>query len=322
MLTPIFKLEYNQKNITKDVSDYVLNIEYSDFEHGQSDEITITFENSEGLWNGAWIPSKGDALRLFIGYAGEKLLNCGIFEIDEIELNSPPDIIIVKALATGIKKSFRQENSIGYENKTLQQIANEVAKRHNLTLVGNIENIKVERITQNHERDLTFLKRVAEEYGYIFKIAEGNLVFYKTEKLINADSAKILYKTDLSTISLREKTSQNYKSVSVTYKNPKTGKVVSATAKNDKCVKGDTLKLDCRCENKQQALIKAKAALSNGNHTIEGSLSMPGNPYLIAGLNVEIKDVGYFSGKYHITEAHHTIDRQMGYATNVEVKSC
>ena len=106
MLTPIFKLEYNQKNITQDVSDYVLNIEYSDFEHGQSDEITITFENSEGLWNGAWIPSKGDALRLFIGYAEEKLLNCGIFEIDEIELNSPPDIIIVKGLATGIKKSY------------------------------------------------------------------------------------------------------------------------------------------------------------------------------------------------------------------------
>ncbi len=146
MLTPIFKLEYNQKNITQDVSGYVLNIEYTDFEHGQSDEITITLENSEGLWCGSWIPSKGDALRLFIGYAGEKLLNCGIFEIDEIELNSPPDIIIVKALATGIKKSFRQKNSVGYENKTLKQIANEVAKRHNLTLVGEIENIKVERI--------------------------------------------------------------------------------------------------------------------------------------------------------------------------------
>ena len=322
MLIPTYKLEYNQKNITKDVSDYVLNIEYTDYEHGQSDEITITFENSEGLWSGAWIPSKGDALRLYIGYVGEKLLNCGIFEIDEIELNSPPDTIIVKALATGIKKSFRQENSVGYENKTLQQIANEVAKRHNLTLVGEIENIKVERITQNHERDLTFLKRIAEEYGYIFKIAEGNLVFYKTDKLINADSAKILYKSELSTISLREKTSQLYKSVSVSYKNPKTGKVVSATAKNENCVKGDTLKIDSRCENKQQALIKAKAALANGNHTIEGSLSMPGNPYLIAGLNVEVKDVGNFSGKYHITEARHTIDKQMGYSTSVEVKSC
>ena len=322
MLTPTFKLEYNQKNITKDVSDYVVSIDYADYEHGQSDEISITFEDSEGLWNGAWLPSKGDALRLFIGYVGEKLLNCGIFEIDEIEYETPPDTLTVKALATGIKKSFRQENSVGYENKTLKQIANEVAKRHDLTLVGEIEDIKVERITQDHERDLTFLKRLAEQYGYIFKISENNLVFYKTEKLITAESAKIIYKSDVTSARFIEKTSHLYKSVSVAYRNPKTGKDVTATAKNENCVKGDTLKLSTRAENKQQALIMAKSALQKGNYTIEGSLSMMGNPMLVAGLNVETKDFGYFSGKYHITEVHHIIDKIMGYSTNAEVKSC
>ena len=322
MLTPTFKLEYNQKNITKDVSDYVVSIDYADYEHGQSDEISITFEDSEGLWNGAWLPSKGDSLRLFIGYVGEKLLNCGIFEIDEIEYETPPDTLTVKALATGIKKSFRQENSVGYENKTLKQIANEVAKRHDLTLVGEIEDIKVERITQDHERDLTFLKRLAEQYGYIFKISENNLVFYKTEKLITAESAKIIYKSDVTSARFIEKTSHLYKSVSVAYRNPKTGKDVTATAKNENCVKGDTLKLSTRAENKQQALIMAKSALQKGNYTIEGSLSMMGNPFLVAGLNVETKDFGYFSGKYHITEVHHIIDKIMGYSTNAEVKSC
>ena len=322
MLTPTFKLEYNNKNITKDVSDYVVSIDYTDYEHGQSDEISITFEDSEGLWNGAWIPTKGDALRLFIGYAGEKMLNCGIFEIDEIEYETPPDTLTVKAIATGIKKAFRQANSVGYENKTLQQIANEVAKRHELNLVGNIENIKVERVTQNQEHDLTFLKRLAEQYGYIFKIAEGNLVFYKTEKLINAESAQIIYKSEVTNARFVEKTSHVYKSVSVAYRNPKTGKDVTATAKNEKCVKGDTLKLSVRAENKQQALIMAKSTLQKGNYTIEGSMSMMGNPYLIAGLNVETKDFGYFSGKYHITEAHHRIDKMMGYSTSVEVKSC
>jgi len=103
MLKPTFKLEYNKKDITKDVSNYVVNIEYTDFEHGQSDEISITFEDSEKLWQNAWIPSKGDSLRLFIGYEGEKLLNCGLFEIDEIEFETPPDTLIVKAIATGIK---------------------------------------------------------------------------------------------------------------------------------------------------------------------------------------------------------------------------
>lgn len=322
MYKPIFKIEYNQKDITTDVSNQVLNIEYTDFEHGQSDEITITFEDTHKLWQGSWIPSKGDSLRVFIGYEGEKLLNCGLFEIDEIEFATPPDVLTVKALATGITKALRQNNSVAYENKTLKQIASEIAQKHSLTLVGEIEDVRVERITQNQERDLTFLKKLAEQYGYIFKIAEGNLVFYKTEKLTGADAAKILYRTDLSRISLTEKTSKNYKSVTVSYHNPKTGKKITATAKNEKCVKGDTLKINERCENKQQALLKAKAALAKGNNTIEGSIDLVGNPNLIAGLNVELKDLGYFSGKYHITQTRHFIDRTSGYGTSLEVKSC
>ena len=189
------------------------------------------------------------------------------------------------------------------------------------TLVGEIDDIRVERITQNKERDLTFLKTLAEQYGYIFKITDNQLVFYKTQKLIDAKSAKIINRTECSRINLREKTSQNYKAVTVSYHNPKTGKTITATAKNENCVKGDTLKLSQRVENKQQALIKAKAALSKGNHTIEGSIDMMGNPYLIAGLNVEMKDVGHFSGKYHITQATHSIDRNSGYSLSLEVKN-
>jgi len=322
MYKPIFKIEYNQKDITKDVSNQVLNIEYTDYEHGQSDEITITFDDTQKLWQSSWIPSKGDSLRVFIGYEGEKLLNCGIFEIDEIEFATPPDTLTVKALATGITKALRQNNSVAYENKTLKQIASEIAQKHSLTLVGEIEDVRVERITQNQERDLTFLKKLAEQYGYIFKIAEGNLVFYKTEKLTGADAAKILYRTDLTRITLSEKTSKNYKAVTVSYHNPKTGKKITATAKNEKCVKGDTLKITERCENKQQALLKAKAALAKGNNTIEGSIDLVGTPNLIAGLNVELKDLGYFSGKYHITQTRHFIDRTSGYGTSLEVKSC
>ena len=322
MYKPIFKIEYNQKDITKDVSNQVLNIEYTDYEHGQSDEITITFDDTQKLWQSSWIPSKGDSIRVFIGYEGEKLLNCGIFEIDEIEFATPPDILTVKALATGITKALRQNNSVAYENKTLKQIASEIAQKHSLTLVGEIEDVRVERITQNQERDLTFLKKLAEQYGYIFKIAEGNLVFYKTEKLTGADAAKILYRTDLTRITLSEKTSKNYKAVTVSYHNPKTGKKITATAKNEKCVKGDTLKITERCENKQQALLKAKAALAKGNNTIEGSIDLVGTPNLIAGLNIELKDLGYFSGKYHITQTRHFIDRTSGYRTSLEVKSC
>ena len=322
MLIPYFKIEYENKDITKDVSNQVLNIDYTDFEHGQSDEISITFEDTSKLWQGPWIPAKGDTLSVSMGYEFEKLLNCGIFEIDEIEFSAPPDIITVKALATGITKALRQNNSVAYENKTLKQIASEIAQKHSLTLVGEIEDVRVERITQNKERDLTFLKNLAEQYGYIFKITNGQLVFYKTEKLTSADSAKILFKSELARFNLTDKTSKSYKAVTVSYNNPTTGKKIVATAKNPNCVKGDTLKINERCENKQQAQLKANAALNSNQTRIEGSIDLMGNPNLVAGLNIELKDFGYFSGKYHITQAKHFIDRTSGYGTSLEVKSC
>ena len=322
MLVPIFELFYDKKNITNDVSPYVTSIEYTDVEHGESDELSISFEDSEKLWQGAWIPSKGDCLRAYIGYEAEKLLNCGIFEIDELEYDTPPDVITVKGLATGIKKPLRQKNSVGYENKTLKQIAKEIADKHELSLVGEIADIRVDRITQNQERDLTFLTKLAEQYGYIFKIAENNLVFYDVSKLKGAKSTQIFYKTDLSHINLREKTSQKYKAVQVSYFDPKKKKTIKASARNESVQKGDTLKITARCSDRKQAVIKAKAALSTADTKIEGSIELSGNPYLIAGLNIEIKGIGHFSGKYHIKQARHVIDRASGYKTYCEVESC
>jgi len=322
VLKPVFKLEYEKKDITQDVCKFVVRINYTDYEHGQSDEIEIVFEDSQKLWQGNWIPCKGDRLRLHIGYEGEKLLNCGVFEIDEIEFEAPPDTITVKALAVSIKKPLRQKNSKGYEDRTLQQIAQEIANRHGLNLVGSVANVRVDRITQNSKRDLEFLKKLAEQYGYIFKIADGNLVFYDVQELHAAKPTQIFHKSDLSWINLREKTSQKYKAAQVSYFDPQTKKVVTASAKNDEIVKGDTLKINSRCTNRNQAIAQAQAALRNSKSNIEGRVEMPGNPHVVAGINVELKDIGYFSGKYHIKEVKHIIDRATGYTTYGEVKSC
>lgn len=322
MLIPIFELFYGQKNITNDVSQYVTSLEYTDVEHGESDELNISFEDSEKLWQDAWLPSKGDNLRAYIGYDGEKLLNCGVFEIDELEFDTPPDVITVKGLATGIKKPLRQKNSVGYENKTLKQIAKEIADKHGYELVGEVADVRVDRITQNQERDLSFLTKLAEQYGYIFKIAENKLVFYDVTKLKGAKSTQIFYKQDLSHINLREKTSQKYKAVQVSYFDPKKKKKVKATARNENVAKGDTLKITTRCSDRKQAIVKAKAALSTADTKIEGSFEIMGNPYLIAGSNVELKGLGHFSGKYHIKQARHSFDRNSGYKTSCEVESC
>lgn len=333
-MKPTFKLLYENTDITVDVAPYVLNIEYSDSEHGQSDEVQIQFEDSDSLWQGnenelgasataSWYPSKGDSLTLHIGYEGDKLLNAGRFEIDEIEYSSPPDVITLKALSTNIKKALRQQNSIAYENRTLRQIAQEVATRHSLELVGEIMEVKVRRITQNAERDLTFLKNLAEQYGYIFKISDNQLVFYETQKLKSANPTVILTKQDLASISLRERAHEKYRACSVSYHNPETKTLISTIVRADSVVNGDVLKLNTRVENKEQAILQAQAALANKNSsTIEGSINLIGTPNLVAGSNIELKGIGNFSGKYHLTQVKHTINKNSGYTTSLEVKSC
>ncbi len=318
---PVFFLEYEQKDITAHITPFVLAVIYIDHEHGKSDEIDIQIEDRDHLWKSTWYPTKGDVLTLKIGYENERLLPCGAFEIDEIEMSSPPDAVSLKGLGTNIKKALRQKNTKAYENKSLKQIASEIAKNHSFEIVGEIKDIKVKRITQKQERDIAFLKRIAEDYGYAFKITDGKLVFYEIEKLESADTIFVIDRKDLISFSLRDKTHELYKACSVSYHDPKGKKLITHTVKADGIVKGDTLKINERCENKEQAIAKAKAALraKNGLQT-EGSITATGNPKLVAGSNIELTGLYNLNGKYHIKSSRHTIDRSAGYKTELEVK--
>lgn len=142
---PVFQLAYGQHNITSDITPYVLSVTYTDYLSGQSDELEVALEDSDGRWINVWYPRQGDKLKLKIGYAGEPLLPCGEFEIDEVEFAFPPSTVSIKALAAGVKKSVRTRVGRAYENTTLAAIALRIAKRNHLVLVGKIRDIRIDR---------------------------------------------------------------------------------------------------------------------------------------------------------------------------------
>ena len=49
------------------------------------------------------------------------------------------------------------------------------------------------------------------------------------------------------------------------------------------------------------------------------TLTLPGNPSLMAGLPVKLKKCGYFTGKYMITTCTHSIS-QSGYTTKIKLR--
>ncbi|WP_294348502.1 contractile injection system protein, VgrG/Pvc8 family [Prosthecochloris sp.] len=324
---PGWILEYEGKDITKDVSPYILNITYSDVLKGEADHLDIRLEDRNHQWKNGWWPQKGDNVRLAIGYNDEALVNCGVFQVDEVELSGPPDTVNLRALSAGVKEALRTENTAAYENKTLQEIAEEIAGKHGLTLIGDVSEEKAKRrprrITQRNEHDLTFLRRLGESEGVIFTVKDEQLVWHDMSLL---DSKEIMMTInrmlDTSSYRFRSKTDLIYKACEVWYHDPQTKKVITHIQQAEGVTTGDTLKLYDRCESKADAIVKAKAALRNRNGSqIEGTVSMPGAPRLAAGGNVVMVGFGVLDGTYQVVKARHSMTRGGGYTTDIDIQT-
>lgn len=317
------------KDVTSDIFNMVEKITYIDKVEGESDEIDIQIDDTDGLWRGPWYPTKGEKVQLFIGYPNEQV-DCGEFVIDEIEASGLPDMLNIRGLAAGITKGIRTKNSKGYEQKTLKQIAQAVAGRNGLTVQGQIEDIRIERVTQNRETDLAFLNRIASEYGYLFSVRGSKLVFTNIFELEKSNAVRVIERRELKTYSIRDKGVEVYKGATVKHHNYKTVKVVEAKVSTTTNVDGysttgiagvDTKEIRVKAENPQQADKKAKAALHKSNSIQqEGSITVVGNPQLVAGINIEITGLGALSGKYHVMKSTHPVSRSGGYDTTLEIK--
>ena len=204
----IAKITVNGKNVTADVSPYLSRLSYADKEEAESDDLTLTFEDTTDHWKNGWYPEQGDTLEVSIG-TPDAPLDCGLFEIDEIGLEFPPDTVAIKAIGAAISKALRSKNSKAFEKQSLKQIAQYFATKHGLKLVGNVsdlQKIEVERKTQEKQTDLAFLSRLAREYGIVFSVRGDQLVFMDTEELESQPVVMTIHKNELSRASFTDKT--------------------------------------------------------------------------------------------------------------------
>jgi uncharacterized protein len=326
-----FKVVYDGKDITQDISANILSVSYTDNDEKEADEIDITVEDVDAFWRNSWYPQKGSKISLSMGYEEDGILvDCGTFEIDEVTLGGPPDQITIKAIAAGFKKGMRTKKSKSFENQTLKQIAQYVAAQNSLTLVGTIANIKFTRVTQNREKDLSFLARIASEYGYLFSVRDTQLIFTSVFEIEAGQPVLTLDRSQLRSYSIKDKTSETYKDVNVAYHNPGDGKVKSAkvnTLSNadnvtyKQIASEDTLEIRSKAETPAQADTKAKAAMHRKNSDQRtGTLNVEGSPLLVAGNNFNLTGLGELSGKYYIKKSAHRFDKGSGYTTSVEIK--
>ncbi|MDD2870077.1 phage late control D family protein [Neomegalonema sp.] len=313
-------LIYEGSDVTADIAPEAISIAYVDFEHGKSDEIEVRLKDRSHRWKGAWLPSKGDLMNLKIGWAGA-LLPCGEFEVDEIGFEGPPDVVVIRGLAAPVSAGLRTERTRAFENKTLRQIAEQIASEHGLTLEGEIEEGAMRRVTQYVERDLEFLRRLAGDYDHVVSVRGKMLYFAKAGDLERQTPAASIPRAKMGRFSFRDSSRQIYKACALSYHDPETSRLIKVTVEAEGVTTGDVLEVKARVESEAQARIRAAAELKRANaRALTGRIDLKGDPRLAAGVVIEIPDLGALSGRYLIETSRHRIERRAGYVTEVELR--
>jgi Bacteriophage probable baseplate hub protein len=321
---PQWVLSYQGVNITADVSRMVLRISYCDYLGGLSGELDVAIEDHGKRWQGAWFPALGDRVNLAVGYQGEALLPCGDFQVDQLELGGPPDVFCLRCLAAFITPAMRTRNTAGYENQTLGQIARAIAGKYGFSVVSapDAAELRFARVTQADETDLGFLKRLAREHDYDFTVRGTTLVFYARRALEQAPAVATVARSDTERFAFSNRSHRIYRAAEVAYQDARGKQLIAHTAQASPVPStGDTLKLDVRSENGQQAAFRAEAALHARNRKlVQARLVLPGSAALAAGVNVALCGFGGFDGTYLIDAARHRLDHARGYTTELEAR--
>ncbi|CAA0111485.1 Uncharacterised protein [BD1-7 clade bacterium] len=179
-MKPLFTLTADNNDITAKISDRLLSLAVIDERGTDSDTLTVRLDDRNNVL--ALIPT-GAVLKVELGYQEQSgkitMYPMGRFTVDEVELEGPPDTLIIRARAADLRKSLKQQKTRTWKNTTMADVIGTIAAEHDLTgrISEPLANIEIPHLAQTDESDLHLITRLAKEYDAIAKPTNGYLLF-------------------------------------------------------------------------------------------------------------------------------------------------
>lgn len=339
----LVNVTYNNKNISKDLRKYLKAVSYTDVMSGYADDLQLTLEDRQGLWQSSWIPDKGASLNVSLVNSawqnvltGQEEVNLGIFEIDEITSSGYPSEVQIKAVSVPENNTLRgEEHSRSWEKTTLKTIAQDIAAGAGLTLVYEVQNdIDLDRAEQTEQSDLSFLLSLCADQGLALKICKNQVVIFDEAEYEKADAMitlvkpgtlydavqGMLYINTITGYSFSSKIRDVYAACHVKYQQDKNKQLIEATF-TAPGKQGKTLQVSEQVDSIAEAQRLAKKRLREKNcDEITGRINLMGSFSLMAAVTVQLLGFGAFDGKYIITQAQHDVGG--GYTTGIDIRRC
>ncbi len=316
---PKFEILYSNNDFSLALEPLLVEAKAITYLAGRADEVEFQIEDRSGIIRDQYWPAKGDSVEVNVGYESGAMYAAGIFVIDEAQVDGPPWTVRVRGLSRSNKKALLQKNSRAFDNTTLKALASEIGKDLQVIVRVDGPNLKLERVTQHAETGLEFLHRIGWKYGFVVKIlSEGEIALVPLAQLMSMDAVTLIEPSDVTHLSLRTKTFGAPRAAVVRYFDPVHKEYLAQLSKPRDLIttmnypfpvpkpgrlprlvldasggEQNVLKLLERAESLAQADLRASTALLHAQMgQMEGTITLPWQPQLTAGMTVYLDEFG------------------------------
>lgn len=328
-LMPQYRLLANAADITATIADRLVSLRYTDSVGLDSDELEIVLADHTPEYP-IMLPPTGAELSLSLGYDG-RLRYIGLFVCDELELSGWPGQMTIRARAAPQDKTPAGKTSLrGQQSKawpkgmTLGKIVADIAAAHGMqpAVAKSLASIVQPHLSQTDESDLSFLVRLARQYGAAVKPGNGKLI------LARKGESKATSGVEMPTITLTPYDDITSWSVSIASRET-AGQVVAYWHAVDQAKRHEVSvgsgepvrRLKMQYPTEAMALAAARADLERRDRQKKTlSITMVGRPDIGAECPLILE--GFrdgVSGEWLITRTEHTLG-DSGYVTTIEAE--
>ena len=314
-------ITYMGEDLTTSLEGMTDKFTYNDPESGSSDDCSLTICDPEAKWIGAYFPNLGDRITAKITvydwlHKGDmRVLDCGEFVMDDPGFSGPPLKVSLKAVSKPAEGAFSaQERTQTWENVTVQNMAQEIASRSGIDLQYTASEVKVESSEQNSQTDSDFIKKTCDEYGLSLKVYSKKLVIFDRESYKDKPAVCDIKAGDMISWNFKTTLAGTYTGGKMAYTNPDSEDEVEVKVGTEQRMLSVSGKADSKDDAEKK--IKAEVNKANENQTTL-SITIPGNPDLVASQCVNVTGLEVADGKYYIKKVTHSVGG--GYKTSLEL---
>jgi len=329
-----YKILMNGKNATKDISDFVSELVYTDsIEEKAKEELNLIIHNPDDRrFLKDWYIDEGTEIEASIIYKEgnkNKEFYLGKFITgDDITARQKGAILSVKATSQSYEdlKELKRKRNEAYENIKLSDLVSKIIHKCNKNAFINVPDIILNRIDIVNQTYEQFLKQLARRYDCHFFIRKNTIVFSADLPPTNQiDISSYIIDDNVKPTKNTNTKSGSIKKVIVEYYKPNSKKTQFYVWENPEVKSGKEIRVYGIAHNLQEAREWAKRYASKKSK--EGN-KQSGNNLVIYGLPINAGDIvilpekyyGKLAGKYKAVKIQHSVKKEEGWKTNLTIE--